>query len=47
MGARRGAVAGAVDIVGVAKEHLVRLETICGKNCEEYKDLAKAIADYK
>ena len=30
-----------------AKEHLARLETICGKNCEEYQDLAKAIADYK
>ena len=30
-----------------AKEHLGQLETICGKNCEEYKDLAKAIAEYK
>lgn len=30
-----------------AKDHLARLEKICGKNCEEYKDLAKAIADYK
>lgn len=30
-----------------AQEHLVKLETICGKNCEEYKDLAKEIAAYK
>jgi Flp pilus assembly protein TadD len=30
-----------------AEEHLVRLESICGKNCDEYKDLAVAIADYK
>jgi tetratricopeptide (TPR) repeat protein len=30
-----------------AKEHLARLETICGKTCEEYEDLAKAIAAYK
>ena len=30
-----------------AKDHLARLEKICGKNCEEYKDLAKAIADYR
>jgi Flp pilus assembly protein TadD len=30
-----------------AKEHLARLETICGKGCEEYQDLAKAIADYR
>ena len=30
-----------------AQEHLARLEKICGKNCEEYKDLAKAITDYK
>jgi tetratricopeptide (TPR) repeat protein len=30
-----------------AKEHLARLEKICGTNCEEYKDLAKALADYK
>ena len=30
-----------------AKEHLARLEKICGKSCDEYKDLAKAIADYK
>lgn len=29
-----------------AQEHLARLEKICGGNCEEYKDLAKAIADY-
>ncbi len=30
-----------------AQEHLARLETICGRNCDEYKDLAQAIADYK
>lgn len=48
---------GAHEYVGVAylkvkqpakaQEHLAKLEKICGKNCEEYKDLAKAIADYK
>ena len=27
--------------------HLARLETICGKNCEEYQDLARAIAAYQ
>ena len=30
-----------------AAEHLEKLETICGKNCEEYRDLARAIAAYK
>jgi len=30
-----------------AQEHLVALERICGKNCEEYQDLAKAIAQAK
>jgi predicted Zn-dependent protease len=30
-----------------AQEHLARLEKICGKSCDEYKDLAKAIAEYK
>ncbi|MEO8132913.1 MAG: tetratricopeptide repeat protein [Betaproteobacteria bacterium] len=30
-----------------AKEHLTQLERICGTKCEEYGDLAKAIADYK
>ena len=31
-----------------AEKHLVELEKICGnKTCEEYADLAKAIADYK
>ncbi len=30
-----------------AKEHLARLEKICGKKCEEYEDLAKAIAAYQ
>lgn len=27
-----------------AREHLAILEKLCGRNCEEYKDLAKAIA---
>jgi Tfp pilus assembly protein PilF len=31
-----------------AEEHLARLKTICGgAACEEYDDLAKAVADYK
>jgi Flp pilus assembly protein TadD len=30
-----------------AQEHLARLERICGKKCEEYEDLAKAIAAYQ
>lgn len=30
-----------------AQEHLVALERICGKNCEEYQDLARAIATAK
>lgn len=30
-----------------AKEHLARLEKICGKKCEEYEDLARAIAAYQ
>jgi Flp pilus assembly protein TadD len=30
-----------------ARDHLARLKTICGENCEEYRDLAKAVADYK
>lgn len=48
---------GAHEYVGVAyliakqpdkaKEHLAALKSICGENCEEYQDLAKAIADYK
>ena len=29
-----------------AAEHLAQLEGICGKGCEEYQDLAKAIAKY-
>ncbi len=29
-----------------AAEHLARLEAICGKGCEEYQDLARAIAKY-
>ena len=48
---------GALEYVGVAylldhkpekaKESLAALKTICGENCEEYQDLAKAIAAYK
>jgi Flp pilus assembly protein TadD len=48
---------GAHEYVGVAylldhkpekaKEHLAALKAICGENCEEYQDLAKAIAAYK
>jgi Flp pilus assembly protein TadD len=31
-----------------AEKHLAQLEAICGnKTCEEYQDLAKAIAEYK
>lgn len=30
-----------------AKEHLAKLETICGKKCEEYEDLARAISAYQ
>ena len=31
-----------------AEKHLAELEKICGnKTCEEYADLAKAVADYK
>jgi tetratricopeptide (TPR) repeat protein len=31
----------------MANKHLANLEAICGKSCDEYKDLAKAIAAYK
>lgn len=31
----------------MAEQHLAALERICGKNCEEYKDLAREIAEYK
>ena len=30
-----------------AREHLAALEKLCGRECEEYRDLAKAIADAK
>ena len=30
-----------------ARQHLARLEEICGKNCEEYLDLARAIGKVK
>ncbi len=29
-----------------AAEHLAELEKLCGKSCEEYRDLSKAIANY-
>jgi Flp pilus assembly protein TadD len=29
-----------------AREHLARLKSICGEGCEEYRDLAKSIAQY-
>lgn len=29
-----------------AAEHLAELEKICGKSCEEYRDLARAMANY-
>ncbi len=48
---------GAHEYVGVAhlnqhnpdkaKYHLAQLDRICAKKCEEYDDLAKAIAEYK
>ena len=31
----------------MAEQHLAALERICGKGCEEYKDLAQEIAEYK
>lgn len=30
-----------------ADEHLAKLEAICGRSCEEYQDLAKAIMNYR
>ena len=30
-----------------AAEHLAALESICGKGCEEYQDLARAIEKYR
>ena len=30
-----------------AEEHLAALEKICGKKCEEYEDLEKALVAYK
>ena len=31
----------------LAQQHLLALEKICGQGCEEYADLAKAMAAYK
>jgi tetratricopeptide (TPR) repeat protein len=33
--------------LAMAEQHLASLERICGKNCEEYKDLAHEVAEYK
>lgn len=34
--------------LGDAEKHLVELERICGnRDCEEYRDLARSIADFK
>jgi tetratricopeptide (TPR) repeat protein len=30
-----------------AEEHLAALDRICGKTCEEYKDLAREIAEFR
>jgi len=30
-----------------AREHLAALKTLCGEGCEEYQDLAKAVAAYR
>ena len=35
------------DKLGNAEEHLVRLEKICGKACDEYTKLSNGIANYK
>lgn len=31
----------------MAEQHLAALERICGKSCEEYKDLEREIAEYR
>ncbi len=36
-----------VNNVEKAKEHLAALRSLCGKKCEEYEDLEKAIAAYQ
>ncbi len=33
--------------LAMAEQHLASLERICGRNCEEYKDLAHEVAEYK
>ena len=33
--------------LAMAEQHLATLERICGQGCEEYKDLAREIAEYK
>lgn len=35
-----------VGNIDKARQHLARLEDICGKTCEEYLDLSRAIAAY-
>jgi Tfp pilus assembly protein PilF len=36
-----------VDQPDKAQEHLSVLEKLCGRDCEEYRDLAKALLQYK
>ena len=33
--------------LAMAEQHLASFERICGRNCEEYKDLAHEVAEYK
>lgn len=35
------------DRLAQAEQHLIRLEKICGKGCEEYAKLSKGVDDYK
>ena len=36
-----------VNNLSMAEQHLAALDRICGKTCEEYKDLAREIAEFK
>jgi tetratricopeptide (TPR) repeat protein len=33
--------------LAMAEQHLANLNRMCGPGCEEYKDLARAVAEYK
>ncbi len=33
--------------LAMAEQHLAALDRICGRGCEEYKDLAREVAEYK